>query len=36
MKGLNENGNLMQKKLVSEGTKQSRHKEFTDEKAKRL
>ena len=36
MKGLNENGNLTQKKIVSKGTKQSRYKEFTEEKAKQL
>jgi hypothetical protein len=36
MKGLNENGNLDQKNIVSKDTKQIRYKEFTEEKAKQL
>jgi hypothetical protein len=36
MKGLNENGNLTQKQIVSKDIKQIRYKEFTEEKAKHL
>lgn len=36
MKGLNENENLTQKKIVSKDNRQIRYKEFTEEKAKQL